>query len=194
MKVLSRAFSIGIISTLIFVPFVQAASLTQAEQDRTACMEKLGFSEAQLKIGTFMYLLRECESDKRTLRLTQDRANRLRTRDQKIRSRLINNSRFTRFRTDVQNAYKRLQTNRVEQTQQRKIEGTQTFRRFYDVTKQVSNRARKRMLEQNEREKREESSAVFQSLRSRAYEACRHVNGTNRNNCIRAKLRELGSQ
>jgi len=196
MSQITRFFAAGLAFSLLgaLVPAVMAAEevLTeQQQQDRTECMASLGYTEEQVKLGTFLYRLRSCMNDKEAGRFAQVANQRQLMREAAVRERLLRTGRSKATVLNSQSGYRYLEQN--QNIQQRNVTGVANrIRRVVEI------RSRRQLVKELEKPvgvAREEQSETYQTLRRAAYDACRqHTNSFARNNCIREQLRDLGAQ
>lgn len=176
--------------TLAFV-LITGPALLFAEtsvDDKQACIQALQLTPELAETGTYKIRVDSCVRTRENLRLSQDRNLRNTMRAAKVQERLTRNSRVINYRT-----VETPETPAERQERWNTIYGDESW--LYSVpVARPSRRSIQKDVSVSSKAKRETDGALRQERLHEALKACSHLTGSfHRNNCVRAKLTELGN-
>jgi hypothetical protein len=186
-----------VLAFLFLVPHALAEEVVNPvtlDPDEAACRETLALTSEQVVIRSYRIRLDDCVAQRRAERDKAARLWRLTRRAEDARDRLTRNSKAFLLRR-----FGSLEepSRQIEERKRMLEEHLKSHRALptRSYSEKPSGRALKRALERSNREAREKQSQTFQERYRIATEACRPLTSHfHRQNCIRGKLRELGTK
>jgi hypothetical protein len=183
----------GLWLTCLLLPPVSGFAIgTDAEENaKSACMHTLGLTEEHLTKGTFMLRVDQCMKQRLESKDQDERRWRLQQRTEKVQERLTPNSRAYIYRPiGLPETPKQRNERRKELEQER-----EQYELLQRTRERPSRRTLKLLDSRSSKEKRRESARLTRERMDTALKACsHHTSHFHRSNCIRAKLRQLGTE
>ncbi|PIR51279.1 hypothetical protein COU78_02150 [Candidatus Peregrinibacteria bacterium CG10_big_fil_rev_8_21_14_0_10_49_24] len=187
----SAATALWLLCLLLPATAGYALNGTEIQDERDACMKALGLEPYMLEKGTYKIRVDACLEQRLATSAQNERQWRLQLRAEKVQERISRNS-----RSAIQKVIGLPETAAERSDRRKELEQE---RAEYSELQQSKDRPSRRSLKSNNgistQDKRKESARIARNRMDEALKACADkTSHFHRSNCVRAKLRQLGTR